>query len=72
VATDYQKCDDCGIRVIIASGDVPPVDYWPDPAGDVAVWHLASGGWRARFVARGEPVIIPEKRHRKHDCARAA
>lgn len=68
VRTEYTACE-CGARVILAKG-VPPLGYTPDPAGTVAAEHKATGAWRARFLAKGEEPVFPEKRYAVHECER--
>lgn len=57
----------CGVRLILAKG-LPPLNALPDPLGTVAAQHLASGGWVARFLARDEEPVVPEKRYSVHTC----
>jgi len=65
--TDRTDCHRCGARVIIARG-IPPLNWAPDPAGTVAAEHLASGAWRAWWLATGENAAAPAKRYRVHFC----
>jgi hypothetical protein len=65
--TDYRACEYCKVRIIIAKG-VPPLNWGTDPAGSVAAQRTASGAWIARFLAKNEQPIVPEKRYTVHDC----
>jgi hypothetical protein len=69
-------CPDCTVRIIWpvdAKGrHLPPVNWGPDPAGQMAIQHEVTGTWRGRFLGRGEDPIVPEKRFRLHKCERTS
>jgi hypothetical protein len=62
----------CGVRLILAKGPLgrrfPPLNAFEDPLGTVAAQHLASGAWLARFLAKDEEPVVPEKRYSLHEC----
>jgi hypothetical protein len=57
----------CGVRLILAKG-LPPLNALPDPLGTVAAQHLVSGAWQARFLAKDEEPVVPERRYSVHEC----
>ena len=74
--TDFAQCGTCRTRIIwpeTATGQrLPPVNWAPDPTGEMAVQHSATGRtWLGRWPERGEDVRFPEKRRRKHQCREA-
>lgn len=75
-ATDYAECGTCHVRIIYpmtaTGGKLPPVNFGPDPGGEMAVQHSANGDWLGRWPKRGEVVVFPEKRFRRHQCREAA
>jgi hypothetical protein len=66
VRTDRTDCK-CGARVILAPG-FPPLDYWPDDSGTVAVRHLATGAWAAEPFLPGDRLKPAGHRHAVHTC----
>jgi hypothetical protein len=64
--TDCPTCGDRVIWAITAKGKRQALNYEPDPAGNVAAAHEASGAWRARSSPPGEPLRAPEKRYMPH------
>ena len=73
VRTDYHECAACHQRIIWPVDEhgkaLPPVNWASasDPLGTVAIWHEASGTWRARIIGQGDPAPRdPEKRFRWH------
>jgi hypothetical protein len=69
--TDYAACQTCRARVIWPIDKhgvkLAPVNWGPDPAGTVAVQHLATGAWLGRVIEQGGPApVFPEKRFRWH------
>jgi hypothetical protein len=62
----------CGTRLILVKGPLgrrfPPLNGFEDPLGTVAAQHLASGAWQARFLAKGEEPVVPERRYSVHEC----
>lgn len=74
--TDYMECGTCRTRVIYpvdAHGrKLPPVNWAPDPTGEMAVEHTATGTWLGSWPRPGEDVTFPRKRFRLHKCHVAA
>ena len=69
IATSFRQCGACHTRLLILA-HTPPLNYWPDPAGQVAV-SIASPRI-ARFLGRGEEPGGLEKRHAVHECGAVA
>jgi hypothetical protein len=65
----YQECESCHTRILIFRG-TPNLNYWPDPAGRVAV--SIDDPPRARFLAHGEEPGPLEHRHSVHQCGAVA
>jgi hypothetical protein len=68
-ATTFRQCEDCHTRILTIKG-VPPLNWWPDPAGQVAV--SIANPRAARFLGRGEEPGALEKRHSVHTCGAVA
>jgi len=72
VITTYAECGKCHTRVIYPETPtgqrLPPVNFWPDPAGDMAVWQSDTGTWLGRFLAADEAPSVPAKRFGRHEC----
>jgi hypothetical protein len=68
-ATTFRQCEDCHTRILTLKG-VPALNWWPDPAGTVAV--SVDDPRRARFLARDEEPGALEKPHRVHECGAVA
>jgi len=69
IATDYRECDRCHTRILLFHAR-PPLNYWPDEAGTVAV--SIDNPRRARFLGRGEEPGPLEHRHSVHQCGAVA
>ena len=68
-STARTDCPTCGQRIIwalTASRKRQALNYDPDPAGNVAAVHEATGGWRARSSPPGDALSVPEKRYSVH------
>jgi hypothetical protein len=72
--TDHRTCKWCRARIIFArtaeGKKLPPVNYYPDPVGTMAIHHDPTEGWVGRFLAKAADPVIPEKRHAQHWCGR--
>lgn len=66
IATTFRECEDCHTRLLILA-HVPPLNWWPDPAGKVAV--SIADPRTARFLAHDEEPGALEKRHSEHRCS---
>lgn len=68
----YAQCGNCHQRVIYATTPtgqwLPPVNWGPDPAGEIAITQSGLGSWHGRFTDHDEAVHFPEQRFRLHEC----
>lgn len=69
IASNFRACETCGTRILLLR-DLPPLNYFPDPAGTVAVSFANPRA--ARFLAKDEEPGPLEHRHSVHECGDVA